>query len=75
MKYIKFILSTLMWISLLVSFISGIFLVVSGIKLAYSELILINEPLTNSLICIGIGYLFLRYVILMIKDMYEHDNW
>lgn len=73
MKYIKFILSALMWISLLVSFISGIFLVVSGIKLAYSELILINEHLTNSLICIGIGGLILRFVVLMIKDI-ASDN-
>lgn len=73
MKYIKFILSALMWISLLVSFISGIFLVVSGIKIAYSELILINEPLTNSLICIGIGGLILRFVVLMIKGI-ASDN-
>lgn len=73
MKYIKFILSTLMWISLLVSFISGIFLIVSGIKLAYSELILINERLTNSLICIGIGGLILRFVVLMIKGI-ASDN-
>lgn len=74
MKYIKFILSTLIWISLLVSFISGIFLIVSGIKIAYSELILINEPLTNSLICIGIGCLFLRFVVLMIKGIVSDND-
>jgi hypothetical protein len=74
MKYVKFILSTLIWISLLVSFISGIFLIVSGIKIAYSELILINESLTNSLICIGIGSLILRFVVLMIKSIVSEND-
>jgi hypothetical protein len=74
MKYVRFILSTLMWISLLVSFISGIFLIVSGIKIAYSELILINESLTNSLICIGIGSLILRFVVLMIKGVISEND-
>jgi hypothetical protein len=74
MKYVKFILSTLMWISILVSFIFGIFLIVSGIKIAYSELILINESLTNSLICIGIGSLILRFVVLMIKGITSEND-
>jgi hypothetical protein len=63
-----------MWISLLVSFISGIFLIVRGIKIAYSELILINESLTNSLICIGIGSLILRFVVLMIKGVISEND-
>ena len=69
MKYVKFIVITLMWVSLIVSFIAGAFLVISGIKVAYSELILLNEPLTNSLICISIGSLILRFVILIIKGI------
>lgn len=74
MKYVRFILSTLMWVSLLVSFIVGAFLVVSGIKIAYSELILINERLTNSLICVGIGGLFLRFVILIIQGIASEND-
>lgn len=73
MKYINFILSALMWLSMLASFIAGAFLIVSGLKIAYSELILINERLTNSLICVGIGGLILKFVILMIQDI-ASDN-
>ena len=73
-KYVKFILLALMWISLLVSFIVGAFLVVSGIKMAYSELVLINERLTNSLICVGIGGLILRFVILIIQGIASKND-
>ena len=73
MKYVNFIILTLMWVSLVLSFIAGTFLVVSGLKIAYSELILINERLTNSLICTGIGCLILRFVILIINGI-ASDN-
>ena len=69
MKYIKFILSTLMWISLLLSFTFGAFLTISGIKIVYSELVLINAPLTNGLVCIIMGGLILRFVILMVQGI------
>lgn len=69
MKYVKFILSTLMWISMLLSFIAGAFLFISGIKMVYSELILINEPLTVGLVCIIIGGLILNFVRLMIQGI------
>ena len=74
MKYVKFILSTLMWISLLLSFISGAFLFISGIKAVCSELMLINASLTAGLVCIVMGGLILRFVILMIQGICEHDN-
>lgn len=73
-KYVKFILLTLMWISLLVSFISGAFLIISGIKMIYSELILINAPLTNGLVCIVIGGLILRFVILIIQGVVSENG-
>lgn len=69
MKYVRFILSTLMWISLLLSFIGGAFLFISGIKMIYSELILINSPLTNGLICIVMGGLILRFIMLIIQGI------
>lgn len=74
MKYVRFILLTLMWISLLVSFISGAFLIISGIKMIYSELILINAPLTNGLVCIVIGGLLLRFVILIIQGVLSEND-
>lgn len=67
MKYVNFILSTLMSISLLLSFIAGAFLFISGIKIVYSELELINSPLTNGLFCIVMGALILRFVVLIIQ--------
>lgn len=69
MKYVKFILSTLMWISLFLSFIAGAFLFISGIEMVYSELVLINAPLTNGLVCIIMGGLILRFVILMVQGI------
>ena len=69
MKYVKFILSTLMWISLLLSFIAGAFLFISGIKMVYSELMLINSLLTSGLVFIIMGGLILRFVILMIQGV------
>lgn len=69
MKYVRFILSTLMWISMLLSFIAGAFLFISGIKMVYSELELINSSLTNGLVCIVMGGLILRFVILMIQGI------
>lgn len=74
MKYIKFILSTLMWISLLLSFIAGAFLFISGIKMVYSELVLINSLLTNGLVCIVIGGLIVRFVILMIQGVLSEND-
>jgi hypothetical protein len=74
MKYIKFILSTLMWISLLLSFIGGAFLFISGIKMVYSELELINSSLTNGLVCIIMGGLILRFVVLMIKGITSEND-
>ena len=74
MKYVKFILIISMWISLLLSFIVGIFLTISGIKMIYSELILINASLTNGLICIIIGGLMLKFVLLMIQDITSRKN-
>lgn len=74
MKYVKFILSTLMWISLLLSFIGGAFLFISGIKMIYSELVLINSPLTNGLVCIGMGGLILRFVILIIQGVISEND-
>lgn len=69
MKYIRFIVLTLMWVSLLLSFIAGMFLFVSGIKMVYSELMLINEPLTAGLVCIIIGGLILNFVRLIIQGV------
>lgn len=74
MKYIKFILSTLMWLSLLLSFIAGMFLFISGIKMVYSELMLINEPLTSGLACIIMGGLILRFVILIIQGVLSEND-
>lgn len=74
MKYVRFILLTLMWISLLVSFISGAFLIISGIKMMYSELILINAPLTIGLVCIVIGGLLLRFVMLIIQGIVSEND-
>jgi len=74
MKYVKFILSTLMWISLLLSFISGVFLFISGIKMVYSELMLINSLLTSGLVCIVMGGLILRFVILIIQGVISEND-
>lgn len=74
MKYVRFILSTLMWISLLLSFISGAFLFISGIKMIYSELVLINSPLTNGLVCIVMGGLILRFVVLIIQGILSEND-
>jgi hypothetical protein len=73
-KYVRFTLSTLMWISLLVSFIAGAFLFISGIKMVYSELELINSSLTNGLFCIVMGGLILRFVILIIQGTISKNN-
>jgi len=69
MKYVRLTLLTLMGLSLFLSFIAGAFLFISGIKMVYSELILINSLLTNGLVCIVIGGLILRFVILMIQGL------
>lgn len=74
MKYVRFILLTLMWVSLLLSFIAGAFLFISGIKMVYSELILINEPLTVGLVCIIIGGLILNFVRLMIQGIVLNND-
>lgn len=74
MKYVKFILSTLMWISLLLSFISGAFLFISGIKMIYSELMLINSLLTTGLVCIIMGGLILRFVLLIIQGVISEND-
>lgn len=74
MKYIKFTLLTLMWVSLLLSFIAGIFLFISGIKIVYSELVLINSSLTNGLVCIIIGGLILRFVMLIIEGIVSEND-
>lgn len=68
-KCVRFILLTLMWISLLLSFIAGAFLFISGIKMVYSELMLINSLLTSGLVCIVMGGLILRFVILIIQGV------
>lgn len=69
MKYVRFILLTLMWVCFLLSFIFGAFLFISGIKMVYSELELINSSLTNGLLCIVMGCLILRFVISMIQGV------
>lgn len=74
MKYIKFILSALMWISLLLSFIGGAFLFISGIKMVYSELELINSSLTNGSVCIVMGGLILRFVVLIIQGTISEND-
>jgi hypothetical protein len=63
-----------MCISLLLSFISGAFLFISGIKMIYSELVLINSPLTNGLVCIVMGGLILRFVILIIQGVISEND-
>lgn len=73
-KYVKFILLILMWISLLVSFTFGAFLTISGIKIVYSELVLINAPLTNGLFCIVMGGLILRFVVLIIQGTISEND-
>lgn len=74
MKYIKFILSALMWISMLLSFIAGAFLFISGIKMIYSELMLINASLTTGLVCIIMGGLILRFVLLIIQGVISEND-
>lgn len=74
MKYVRFILSTLMWISLLLSFIAGAFFFISGIKMVYSELELINSPLTNGSVCIVMGGLILRFVISIIQGVISEND-
>ena len=74
MKYIRFILSTLMWISLLLSFIFGAFLFIGGIKMVYSELMLINSLLTSGLVCIVMGGLILRFVLLIIQGVISEND-
>lgn len=73
-KYVKFILLTLMWISLLLSFIAGAFLFISGIRMVYSELMLINSLLTSGLVFIIIGGLILRFVILIIQGVVSEND-
>lgn len=74
MKYIRFILLTLMWVCLLLSLIAGAFLFISGIEMVYSELVLINSPLTNGLVCVVIGGLVLRFVILIIQGIVSEND-
>lgn len=74
MKYVRFILSTLMWISLLLSFIAGAFLFISGIKMIYSELMLINASLTAGLVCIVMGGLILRFILLIIQGVISENG-
>jgi hypothetical protein len=73
-KYVRFTLLTLMWISLLLSFIVGAFLFISGIKMVYSELVLINSPLTNGLLSIVVGGLILRLVMLIIQGTISEND-
>lgn len=73
-KYVKFILLTLMWISLLLSFIAGAFLFISGIEMVYSELELINSSLTNGSLCIVVGCLILRFVVLTIQGTISEND-
>lgn len=74
MKYVRFILLTLMWICFLLSFIAGAFLFITGIRMVYSELILINAILTSGLVCIVIGGLILRFVISMIQGVLAEND-
>lgn len=74
MKYVKFILLTLMWLSLFLSFIAGAFLFISGIEMVYSGLELINSPLTNGLFCIVMGGLILRFVVLIIQGTISEND-
>lgn len=74
MKYVRLILLTLMWVCLLLSFIAGAFLFISGIKMVYSELELINSPLTNGLFCIVMGGLILRFVVLIIQGTISEND-
>ena len=69
MKYVKFILLTLMWVCLLLSLIAGAFLFIIGIRMVYSELMLINAILTSGLACIVMGGLILRFVISIIQGV------
>lgn len=74
MKYVRFTLSTLMWVCFLLSFIAGAFFFISGIKMVYSELILINSSLTNGLVCIVMGSLILRFVVLLIQGIISEND-
>jgi hypothetical protein len=74
MKYVRFILSTLMWVCLLLSFIGGVFLFITGIRMVYSELILINAILTSGLVCIVMGGLILRFVISIIQGVLSEND-
>jgi hypothetical protein len=74
MKYVRFILSTLMWICLLLSFIGGAFLFITGIRMVYSELMLINSLLTSGLVCIVMGGLILRFVISIIQGILSEND-
>lgn len=74
MKYVRFILLTLMWLCLLLSFIAGAFLVISGIEMVYSELMLINKTLTGGLIGIIIGGLILNFVRLIVQGIVSKND-
>lgn len=74
MKYVRLTLLTLMWICFLLSFIAGAFLFITGIRMVYSELILINAILTSGLVCIVMGGLILRFVISIIEGVLSEND-
>lgn len=69
MKYFKWFTIFIMFIGGLVSTIFALFLLTSGIKMIYSELLLINETLTNGTLLIIIGGSILMFYYQLIKNM------
>ena len=69
MKYFKWFVIFIMFIGGLVSTIFALFLLTSGIKMIYSELLSINETLTTGILLIIIGGSVLMFYYQLIKNI------
>lgn len=69
MKYFEWFVIFIMFIGGLVSTIFALFLLTSGIKMIYSELLSINETLTTGILLIIIGGNVLMFYYQLIKNI------
>lgn len=69
MKYFEWFVIFIMFIGGLVSTIFALFLLTSGIKMIYSELLSINETLTTGILLIIIGGSVLMFYYQLIKNI------
>jgi hypothetical protein len=74
MKYFEWFIRFIIFISFLVTTIFALFLFITGIKLVYSELQLINETLTNGVILTIIGGGVLIFWFQIIKNITLKDD-